>query len=89
MLLDSWSLPAGIVAAVSCHHHPRQAPARHVDAVWLTFAAETLCAANGPALAIEGLVGEGAEKMCDAIRAAGCAIDAVLEEVSTGMAALV
>lgn len=82
MLLDAWALPAGIVAAVACHHHPRQAPARHRDAVWLTFAAERLCASFGPALAIEGLAGEGSEAMLDAMRSAGCDVDAVLAGAS-------
>ncbi|MEO8450987.1 MAG: HDOD domain-containing protein [Gemmatimonadota bacterium] len=89
MLLESWSLPAGIVAAVSCHHHPRLAPEQHRDAVWLTFAAETLCASSGPALAIEELAAKGIDGMLDAIRGVGCDIDAVLEGVSAGVPALI
>lgn len=78
MLLDAWGLPAGIAAAVSCHHHPRQAPERYQDVVWLTYAAEALCAGHGPALAIEGLSGAGTDPMLEAIRDAGCDIDTVL-----------
>jgi putative nucleotidyltransferase with HDIG domain len=89
MLLDSWSLPAGITAAVSCHHHPRETPERHRDAVWLTFAAERLCAAHGPGLAIEGLSGEGTERMVEAMRRVGCEVEAVLEGVSASVPALV
>jgi HD-like signal output (HDOD) protein len=53
LLLGSWSLPAGVVDAVTYHHRPEEAPEKHRKVCTVVQAAELLCSEEGWGLADE------------------------------------
>jgi HD-like signal output (HDOD) protein len=64
LLLGSWSLPEGMVNAVTYHHRVEEAPEQHQKVCAVVHAAELLCSEEGWGLADEQpLGGDGTEAL--------------------------
>ena len=81
LLLGSWSLPEGIVNAVTYHHRPDDAPEKHRKVCAVVQAAVLLCSEEGWGLTDEQPLGASGRDALAGLGFPGEQIPAIIEDI--------
>jgi len=81
LLLGSWSLPASVVDAVTYHHRPEDAPAKHRKVCEVVQAAELLCSEEGWGLPDEQPLGADGRSTLSGLGFPPGQVPAIVEDI--------